>query len=636
MPPRLLLRLKRPSPDEQQSEAAAAAADDAPGGEQEVERKNEPEEAGAGAGDAAAGTVEDEGEDDAEMADAGDQDGEEQGDGVNVNAGKLKVRFRLSQTQSDDPAAGGEDAEMAEDVVAPGGKAEEGTPEASAPGPGTGSDERLPLQKALTGALNALIREDRHEIFYQDVSDEDAPQYSTIIAQPMSLSAIQRKLRAGTIDSFAAMRSDLLLICANALEYNPDDSIFYQEAKRVRREGLRILGEWAAQLTPGDMKTEFALEEAQRQASGAAPVSSTRADSAAPGDPADSPSRSLLTPAQHEAEHERTVAARAAAFSSEQLAKEQLVTSATILPMNIGTSGRKPTAIRDAGATVRHAGAGSIADSHVLYRSTAFTPLQPVDIGVLDDQLAIESVDADEDLNSGARRKTHATSGASVSAETYSRSLQDFVAGMGPAAEASVKEFLDELTGPVDEVMKKAALLAENRDDAHRSSQVAVAIADKKSGSASAAAGGGDSDSDSGSGSGSGSASDTTVPISRELFDICMALDGDFSTPRGLASNEQQAVRSLTERGLDTSFLAPLSGESPAPAESEVIPPTVVRSMAAKLAETQSRLDKNFQILCYLQMAQHSRGDKPFAERERQQFAVLLRKSKLFFVVFFF
>ena len=86
--------------------------------------------------------------------------------------------------------------------------------------------------------LECLAHFDKHKIFAFPVNDFIAPGYSKVIKHPMSLFTMKNKAREREYRRFSQVKKDFLYMCDNALMWNPDTSIYYIEAEKMKRNGL--------------------------------------------------------------------------------------------------------------------------------------------------------------------------------------------------------------------------------------------------------------------------------------------------------------------------------------------------------------------------------------------------------------
>lgn len=84
--------------------------------------------------------------------------------------------------------------------------------------------------------LTKVWNADVIKMFHHPVDEAIAPGYSKLIAEPIDLSTIRNKLRAGNYDSNRAVLSDLRLMFSNALEFNEKGSSWFVHAKKLLKQ----------------------------------------------------------------------------------------------------------------------------------------------------------------------------------------------------------------------------------------------------------------------------------------------------------------------------------------------------------------------------------------------------------------
>jgi hypothetical protein len=80
-------------------------------------------------------------------------------------------------------------------------------------------------------------RHDRYDVFLKPVSDDDAPDYSDIVKNPMDFGTMRSKVEKGVYgkgnDAVAALYRDFLLVFDNCRLYNSDEGEIIEEAARI-------------------------------------------------------------------------------------------------------------------------------------------------------------------------------------------------------------------------------------------------------------------------------------------------------------------------------------------------------------------------------------------------------------------
>lgn len=100
---------------------------------------------------------------------------------------------------------------------------------------------RTPLTKLLEHLIKALEKRDPHQFFAWPVTDEIAPNYSSIISKPMDFSTIRQRIEEGEYKSISDFTDDFKLMCDNAIKYNHPETVYHKAAKRLLHVGMRLL-----------------------------------------------------------------------------------------------------------------------------------------------------------------------------------------------------------------------------------------------------------------------------------------------------------------------------------------------------------------------------------------------------------
>ena len=111
----------------------------------------------------------------------------------------------------------------------------------------------MALYKVITNMIKQLILHDQHSIFYERVTDDIAPNYTSIIKYPMCFLQMREKLSKRLYKTLEAAQMDFKLIFTNAMEYNPPDTIYYDEAKRVMEEAKKLALRYKEKLDPSEI-----------------------------------------------------------------------------------------------------------------------------------------------------------------------------------------------------------------------------------------------------------------------------------------------------------------------------------------------------------------------------------------------
>lgn len=81
--------------------------------------------------------------------------------------------------------------------------------------------------------LKLLQKRDMHDFFAWPVTDMIAPGYSSIISHPMDFETMKKKIAQGLYETLDSFRSDVKLICDNAMVYNMPETIYYKAARKL-------------------------------------------------------------------------------------------------------------------------------------------------------------------------------------------------------------------------------------------------------------------------------------------------------------------------------------------------------------------------------------------------------------------
>ncbi|KAH7859980.1 hypothetical protein Vadar_007894 [Vaccinium darrowii] len=119
--------------------------------------------------------------------------------------------------------------------------------------PGTPSDPplgfALPDKKLLELILDKLQKKDIYGVYAEPVDPEELPDYHEVIEHPMDFATVRKKLGNGSYSTLEQFESDVFLICANAMQYNAPDTIYYKQARSIQElaqkkfQRIRLHGE---------------------------------------------------------------------------------------------------------------------------------------------------------------------------------------------------------------------------------------------------------------------------------------------------------------------------------------------------------------------------------------------------------
>ncbi|KFK44178.1 hypothetical protein AALP_AA1G224800 [Arabis alpina] len=98
----------------------------------------------------------------------------------------------------------------------------------------SGPTTPLPDKKLLVFILDRLQKKDTYGVYSDPVDPEELPDYHEIITNPMDFSTLRKKLDSGAYASLEQFERDVFLICANAMEYNSADTVYYRQARAIQ------------------------------------------------------------------------------------------------------------------------------------------------------------------------------------------------------------------------------------------------------------------------------------------------------------------------------------------------------------------------------------------------------------------
>lgn len=91
---------------------------------------------------------------------------------------------------------------------------------------------------------NQVSNHTHANLFHQAIKEVDAPDYYTLIKQPMDLKVIKQRIKDGQISSSLELRWALSLMFANALMYNHPGTEVHRMANEMRMATDEILDEF--------------------------------------------------------------------------------------------------------------------------------------------------------------------------------------------------------------------------------------------------------------------------------------------------------------------------------------------------------------------------------------------------------
>ncbi|KAM7513987.1 hypothetical protein LguiA_003570 [Lonicera macranthoides] len=103
----------------------------------------------------------------------------------------------------------------------------------------SGPTTPLPGKKLLVFILDRLQKKDTHGVFSEPVDPEELPDYHDIIQHPMDFGTVRKKLDNGVYSNLEELEADVLLICSNAMQYNPPNTVFFRQARSIQELAKR-------------------------------------------------------------------------------------------------------------------------------------------------------------------------------------------------------------------------------------------------------------------------------------------------------------------------------------------------------------------------------------------------------------
>ncbi|KAK8643951.1 hypothetical protein V6N13_013228 [Hibiscus sabdariffa] len=90
-------------------------------------------------------------------------------------------------------------------------------------------------KKTLELILDSLQTKDRFGVYSEPVDPEELPDYHDVVEHPMDFSTMRKKLRNGSYSTLEQFKSDVFLLCSNAMQYNAPDTIYYKQARAIQK-----------------------------------------------------------------------------------------------------------------------------------------------------------------------------------------------------------------------------------------------------------------------------------------------------------------------------------------------------------------------------------------------------------------
>lgn len=92
---------------------------------------------------------------------------------------------------------------------------------------------QTPEQKAIADLFKKIQQKDVYKTFANPVKEEFAPNYFTVIKEPMDLSTIKQKMIHDETYNLSQFKDDVYLMIRNCMTYNPEQTVYYQEASKL-------------------------------------------------------------------------------------------------------------------------------------------------------------------------------------------------------------------------------------------------------------------------------------------------------------------------------------------------------------------------------------------------------------------
>ncbi|CDW98592.1 hypothetical protein [Sporisorium scitamineum] len=97
------------------------------------------------------------------------------------------------------------------------------------------------LYEALPKLIENLQRRDSYKFFCEPVNPDEVPGYTDVIKTPMDFGTMQRKVDDRLYSHMDEFKADFQLVVSNAMTFNPEGTLYYNEAKRITAWGNRAI-----------------------------------------------------------------------------------------------------------------------------------------------------------------------------------------------------------------------------------------------------------------------------------------------------------------------------------------------------------------------------------------------------------
>lgn len=113
--------------------------------------------------------------------------------------------------------------------------------------PASSSDDRdyRSWKKSILLLYNSLAGHRCASIFAKPITDEQAPNYSQLILQPMDLQSLKRNIDSGQIRNILDFQLYVMRMCYNAIFYNINDDVICERAKEMLTDALQQIAEFS-------------------------------------------------------------------------------------------------------------------------------------------------------------------------------------------------------------------------------------------------------------------------------------------------------------------------------------------------------------------------------------------------------
>lgn len=113
----------------------------------------------------------------------------------------------------------------------------------SLPNSPASSDDReyRSWKKSILLVYNSLVQHKYASIFSKPITEEQAPNYKTLILNPMDLQTLKRNIDSGTIRTTIEFQRYVMIMCYNAIFYNINDKLTCLRAKEMLTDALTFI-----------------------------------------------------------------------------------------------------------------------------------------------------------------------------------------------------------------------------------------------------------------------------------------------------------------------------------------------------------------------------------------------------------